>query len=125
MLVAQGRVCGLTADDEGEFTTFPIIPAGRQLRINVRTHGSGSVRVEVLAVLGLAQEQFDIMTGLNTVGAVPVEGRCLSDCEPITGDHQNALVRWGDNSDLGIAHTDGVALRFSLRAADIFGFQWV
>ena len=121
----QGRICGLTADDEGEFTTFPMVPAGRQLRLNVSTKRAGWIRVEVLAVSGLAEEQFDIMTGVNTVGATAVSKRSLADCDPIVGDHLAEPVHWNGNTDIAVRQTDGVTLRFSMREAEIYGFEWV
>jgi len=70
--------------------------------LNVRTRRAGSVRV----------------------GIVGLPGRSAADCDPVVGDGFSVPVRWrGEN---GI-ETDGraVQLRFELRAAELFGLEWI
>jgi len=98
----KGRLCAVTADDEGEFFTFPIEPAGRELRINMRTGDAGEVRV----------------------GIVGIGGRDVADCDPLAGDHLAAPVHWRGRTDIGAPDGQPVTLHFRLRAAEVFGFEW-
>ena len=98
-----GRLCAVHADEEGEFFTFALEAAGRELRLNVRTQRSGFVRV----------------------GLVGREGRSAEDCDVIFGDSPAATVRWRGEADAGVPAGQPVTLHFQLRAADIFGFEWV
>lgn len=96
----KGRLVGVRADEEGEFCTFSVPVMGRQLRINARTPRAGMVRV-----------------GLD--------GRRVEDCDPIVGDSYNHRVTWRGNSDVGLKTGTAASIRFHLRKADLFGFEWV
>jgi hypothetical protein len=98
-----GRLCALRADDEERFDTFPVTVTGRTLRVNVKVNRAGEVRI-----------------GLNGV-----DGRSAAECDPITGDHAAFTVTWGGDSRLRVEPDQTVSLRFRLRAADLFGFEWV
>ena len=99
----KGRLSAVVADEEGEVSTFPLVPAGRELRLNVRTRRAGSVRV----------------------GLVGVPGRSARDCDPLCGDDLAMPVHWKGESDIGTKEGEPVALRFRLHAAELFGFEWV
>jgi hypothetical protein len=99
----KGRLCAVVASEEGEFATFPTTPAGRGLTLNVRTQRAGEVRV----------------------GLIGVDGRRAEDCDPIFGDHLAAPVHWKGGSDIGVKEGSSVTLHFKLRAAEVFGFEWV
>ncbi len=99
----KGRLCAAVADEEGEFYTFPITPAGRELKLNVRTRRAGEVRV----------------------GLVGVPGRSVEDCDPIFGDGLAMPVHWKGQTDIGSKEDKGITLHFKLRAAELFGFEWV
>jgi hypothetical protein len=99
----KGRLCAVTADGKGEFFTFPVIPAGRELRLNVRARRGGEVRV----------------------GLAGVAGRTVAESDPVTGDHLAVTVHWKGVSDIGVNSGEKVTLHFSLRAAEVFGFEWV
>jgi hypothetical protein len=98
-----GRLCALRADDEGRFDTFPVKVTGHTLRVNVKVLRAGEVRIELSGK----------------------EGRSVADCDPITGDHAAHTVTWKGDSRLRVEPGDTVSLRFRLRAADLFGFEWV
>jgi len=98
----KGRLCAVTADQEGEFFTFPLRPAGRELKLNVRTRRAGEVRV----------------------GLVGVKGHSADDCDPIVGDDLGYPVRWSGRADVDVKEGDSVALRLKLRAAEVFGLEW-
>jgi len=98
----KGRLCAAVADEDGEFYTFPVTPAGRELRLNVRTRRAGEVRV----------------------GLVGIPGRSIEDCDPIFGDDLAMPVHWKGQTDISSKEGEKVTLHFKLRAAEIFGFEW-
>jgi hypothetical protein len=96
----KGRLVALTADEEGEFVTFSIPVTGSEMRINARTPQAGMIKVG-----------FD--------------GRHIEDCDPIVGDSLAHKVTWKGNPDVGIKHGKSVSIKFHLRRAELFGFEWV
>lgn len=99
----EGRLCGLVADRVGEFWTLPMVPGGRELRLNLRTHRAGCLQVEV----------------------VKTDGRTLDNCDPIKGDGLAVPVSWRGETDLRAAAGEPVTLRFRLQAAELYGLEWV
>ena len=99
----EGRLCAVKADREGEFWTYPIAPAGRQIRLNYRTHGAGQVRV----------------------GIFGRESRSVADCKPLHGNSMSEPVTWGGEADIGVAEGQEVILHFKLRSAELFALEWV
>jgi hypothetical protein len=97
----KGRLAAVVADEEGEFTTFGTVPAGRELRLNVRCAPAGRVQVEIP---GAEQP-----TGLSDV---------------LSGDHLAEPVTWQGRSAVFTPAGRAVALRFHLRRAKLFGFEW-
>lgn len=104
----KGRICAVVADEEGEFFTFPLVPAGKKLRLNVRTRHAGEIRV-----------------GINDKLHVDIPGRTVADCDPIHGDSLALTVHWKGQSDIRAKKGEGVTLHFKLRSAEVFGFEWV
>ena len=96
----KGRLVALTADEEGEFTTFLIPVVGRELRLNARTPRGGMIRVGF-------------------------RGRKLDECDPIVGDNLAHSVRWKGNADVGLRQGEFVAITFHMRRAELLGFEWV
>ncbi|MBN1347714.1 MAG: hypothetical protein JXQ73_33815 [Phycisphaerae bacterium] len=99
----KGRLSGLVADEEGEFRTFGIEIAGRQLRVNAKVRRAGELRV----------------------GLDGVEGRGAGECDPIVGDGLAHPVTWKGRGELGRDEGQTVALHFRLRAGELYGFEWV
>ncbi|MBI4024722.1 MAG: hypothetical protein HY360_07045 [Verrucomicrobia bacterium] len=99
----RGRLCAVAAEQEGEFCTRPLAPAGRQLRLNVRTHRAGEVRV----------------------GLLGIPGRGAADCAPICGDSLAQPVHWRGETDLRASEGQPLRLQFKLRAAEVFALEWV
>lgn len=87
----------------GNLLANPLRPAGREIRLNVRTRRAGEVRVEV----------------------VGVPGRSMADCDPVVGDSLSMAVHWQGEADVGAPADEPVRLHFKLRAAELFGFEWV
>ncbi|MBN1553753.1 MAG: hypothetical protein JXA11_03340 [Phycisphaerae bacterium] len=98
----EGRLCAAVADEDGEFSTHGIVPAGSELRLNVRCQPEGSVRVE-------------IMNAESPAGV----------SDTITGDHPAAPVVWQGRSSVFTPESKAVVLRFTLHRAELFGFQWI
>lgn len=102
----QGRLCALQAEREGEFHAFgrwaPTLPAGRALRLNVRTHRAGEVRV----------------------GIRGVKNRSVDDCDPICGNLLSAPVHWRGEEDIGVPDDQPITLHFKLHSAEVFGLEW-
>ena len=99
----RDRVCALVADQEGEFWTMPMVPAGREIRLNCRTPLAGEVRV----------------------GVEGIEGRSVDECDPIAGDSFCAPVHWNGQSETRAPEDQPVSLHFRMRSAELFTLEWV
>ena len=100
----RGRICGLRADGDGRFFTFPLESAGRALRVNARVARGGSIRV----------------------GVVGSSEHTIANCAPIVGDGLSLPVTWQGRDTLSLkSPVEPITLEFQLRAADLFGFEWV
>lgn len=93
----------------GEFTTPPVLFAGSKLLLNVDTSATGLVRVGMLdedgtPVAGFAPEQCDLIHTANEI---------------------NRRVSWGGNSDVSKLSGKPVRLKFLVRNADLYAFQFV
>ena len=93
----------------GELITKPLIFDGGQLRVNFSASAAGSVRVELL------RDQ------MNT----PIEGFSLDDCIELLGDDLERTVRWSTGSDVSNLAGIPIRLRFVLRDADLYAFQFI
>jgi hypothetical protein len=99
----KGRLVALAADAEGQFHTLDIPATGTRLRLNAKVRPGGEIRVGI--------------DGARTRGA--------ADCDPITGDRLSHPVSWHGDANPGASPGSTVRLHFQLRAADLFGFEWV
>jgi len=98
----------LDAGPEGGWlATRPLRAGGSQLDVNANVAAGGELRVEVQAASG-----------------EPLPGYGLADCTPITGDGVRQAVRWGDRvGDPSWSGRD-VRLKFELRDAELYAFQF-
>ena len=55
----------------------------------------------------------------------PDEGRPVADCDPIIGDQLDYTVTWKGSSELRANPGSKLRLFFKLRAAELFGAEWV
>jgi len=79
-------------------------PAGKSLRVNVRTPLGGFVRV----------------------GVEGKSGRSIDDCAPIVGDHTSQPVSWKGQTDIGnVGDDEFITLRVRMRCAELFAIEWV
>ena len=102
---------------EGLIVTEPMVAPGDRLCINARCRPGGYVRVEVTD----AQDR-------------PLPGATEADCDPFTGDALTHTVTWNGSpaippADAGILdpRRPGAPfrrLRFSLRNAELYSFQF-
>ncbi|MCC7263143.1 MAG: hypothetical protein IT369_11550 [Candidatus Latescibacteria bacterium] len=113
----RGRIVGAdtTLMDELELRfDGDEIGEGLELRLNLRTHRGGAVRV------GL----FDTSLPENAAqGTVPVPGYAKEDCAPLTGDQLDAVVRWKGGALLPRVPVDRqLAVRLYLDCATVYQF---
>ncbi len=92
----------------GEFSTPPVVFAGSKLLINVDTSATGFVRVGLLDEKGQEIEDFT-----------------AEQCDLIhTANEINRGVSWRGNADVGKLAGQPVRLKFLVRDADLYAFQF-
>ncbi|MDA1016931.1 MAG: hypothetical protein O3A00_21040 [Planctomycetota bacterium] len=91
----------------GELITKPLQFEGRRLSLNFATSAAGSVRVEIQGVDGK-----------------PISGFALKDCPETFGDTLDRTVEWNENSNVEKLSGKPVRLRFVLKDADLYSFQF-
>ncbi len=96
------RICAVVADDEGEFWTQTIVPAGGRIRLNYCAPAAGEIRV----------------------GIEGVEGRSAADCDPLTGDEMERPVLWGGETDPRIPEGAALVLHIRMRSARLFSVNF-
>ena len=93
----------------GEIVTKPIVFDGGNLALNVETGAAGSIQVEIQDVEGR-----------------PIDGYTLDECPEIFCDELRYIVRWRyQGGDVRALAGRPVRLRFMLRDADLYSFQFV
>lgn len=108
VLRRDGFVSVRAAYTGGEFTTPPLVFSGKQLRLNIDTSATGIARVEILDAAG-----------------PPVAGFSQADCDLIhTANQIDRVVTWQGKSDLSDLAGKPVRLRFIIRDADLYAFQF-
>lgn len=93
--------------EEGSFITKPLVFEGNQLVLNYGTSAIGSVNV-----------QFEEASG------EPIDGFRFEDFGELYGDELGGSTRWGERSDVSVLAGKPVCLRFRLRDADVYAFQF-
>ena len=104
----QDRLVALKAEAEGSFALYPLVFAGRTVRLNVSTAPAGYVQVEALGSDG------EILPG-----------RSFADCDRFSGDSLDQVVSWRGEADLGHIEGSPVTLRFRLRAVELYAVRFV
>jgi hypothetical protein len=92
----------------GELVTKPLTFDGGNLSLNASTSGAGSIHVEIQDAAGK-----------------PIPGYALADCPEIFGDDPALVVRWRKGGDVRALAGKPVRLRFVLKDADLYAFQFV
>ncbi len=92
----------------GHAITKPLIFTGRELSLNFSTSAAGGVKV-----------------GFEDVDGKPVPGFGLEDCVMQIGNELDRKVTWKSGSDVSTLAGKTLRLRFSMKDADIFSFQFI
>ncbi len=107
VLRLDGYVSVDAGPETGGFTTKGLSFAGRELYLNVQTARDGWVRVAVLDEAGQRHRWYS-----------------LRECQPIRGDGTAKRVVWRYQDDLGPLLGTRVRLRFEMRKAKLYAFQF-
>jgi hypothetical protein len=92
----------------GHAITKPLTFAGRELSLNFSTSAAGGVKV-----------------GFEDVDGKPVPGFGLEECVMQIGNELDRKVTWKSGSDVSTLAGKTLRLRFSMKDADIFSFQFI
>ena len=88
--------------------TKPLIFQGSRLVLNMATSAAGSIRIE-----------------FEDADGTPAAGFALSDCVEIFGNRLEAVVKWKSGADVSGLAGQPVRIRFALKDADVYSFQFV
>lgn len=91
----------------GEFLSRPLVFTGSRLSLNFSTSAAGSVRVEI-----------------QDPDGKPHDGFALADCPALFGDTIDRTVTWKSGPDVAPLAGKPVRLRFELKDADLYSFQF-
>ncbi len=92
----------------GELLTKPLLFSGKKLSINYSTSALGSLRVE-----------------LQDADRKPITGYGIDDCLEHYGDSVQQTIAWKNGTDLSALAGKPVRLKFVLKDADLYSFQFV
>lgn len=104
----DGFVSIQTNANGGQLISRPIQFSGSKLSLNFATSVAGSVRVE-----------------LQNEAGEPISGFGLEDCPEIFGDTVDRVVTWKSGADVSKLAGQPIRLRFEMRDADLYSFQFV
>ena len=91
----------------GELVTKPIRFAGDRVEMNLATSAAGSIRVEI-----------------QDADGNPIPGYELANCQELFGDTLDLTVKWNKGNSLGDLAGQAVRLRFEIKDADLYSFQF-
>lgn len=103
----DGFVAAAAPLDGGELLTRPLQFAGRRLSLNFATSALGSLHVEITDASG-----------------APLPGFALADSDEHFGDSVDRTVTWQARADTSSLAGKPVRLRFHLRDAQLYSFQF-
>lgn len=116
--LARLRVDGFASigspDTEGDLRTPTLTFSGRRLSVNVDAAGTDTE----------GRRNFLRSELLDETGAV-ISGFSRDDCDPIHADAVDATVTWRGRSDIGALAGRPVAVRFILKSAELYAFQFL
>lgn len=93
--------------EPGTFRTKLLQFSGSELTINYATSAAGMMRI-----------------ALCDPNGNPYEGFSIDDSDPIYGDSLDRTVTWKGNKDLSSLKGKPVSIRFDMREADVYSFQF-
>jgi hypothetical protein len=91
----------------GEMVTKPLVFTGGPLVLNYSTSAAGSIRVEIQDAAG-----------------TPIPGFTLADFPERYGDEIEGVLGWTGGADVRALAGKPVRLRFVLKDADVYAFQF-
>jgi hypothetical protein len=99
----------LQADYQGGYAvTRPLVFTGRELSLNFATSAAGGVQI-----------------GLEDAGGKAIPGFSVEDCVMQIGNELDRKVAWKSGADVSSLAGKPVRLRFSMKDADVYAFQFV
>lgn len=104
----DGFIVAEAAYTGGELTTKPLVFEGTTLQLNVDTGAGGIVQVEI-------QDQ----------SGRPLDGFTAADADEINGNYLRVAASWRGRSDVSALAGQPVRLRFIMRDARLYSFQFV
>lgn len=104
---SDGFIFAEAAYTGGELTTKPLVFEGKTLHLNADTGAGGIVQVEI-------QDQF----------GQPFEGFSASGADEINGNYLKVAASWNGRSDVSRLAGQPVRLRFLMRDARLYSFQF-
>lgn len=107
VLRTDGFVSASASSGGGELVTKPIVFQGSRLTINYSTSAAGGVRVEI-------QDQ----------DGKPLPGFRLEDSRELFGNSVQQEVNWESGPDVGAIQGRPIRLRFVMKEADLYSFQF-
>jgi len=106
------RLDGFTSFDAGynggEIVTKPVVFTGNRLLLNVDTSATGEIKVEIQDESGKPFNKFD-----------------LNSCDPIHTNDCSKTVSWNHMYDVSSLSGKPVKLRFKMRNAKLYAFQFI
>jgi hypothetical protein len=91
----------------GHAITKPVLFAGREFSLNFSTSAAGGVKV-----------------GFEEVDGTPIPGFSVEDCVMQIGNEIDRRVSWKSGRDVSALAGKPVRIRFSMKDADLFSFQF-
>ena len=104
----DGFIVAEAAYTGGELTTKPLVFEGKRLQLNADTSAGGIVQVEIQDESGR-----------------PLEGFRAADADEINGNYLRVAASWRSRSDVSSLAGQPVRLRFVMRDARLYSFQFV
>jgi hypothetical protein len=66
----------------------------------------------------------DIRVEIQDINGIPFPGYSLGDCSPVFGDSLKRTVHWNNGTNLSSLEGKTIRLRFELKDADLYSFQF-
>jgi len=103
----EDRLVALHCEEEGEFSTLPVLFEGEELYVNARTATTGGIAIGVMGQRG------DVL-----------DGRGLRRCDPLCGDLKGQLVTWDGESRIEHGPEEALSFRVKMAQADLFSLRF-
>ena len=117
-------------DQTGIMVTRPFVFEGDKLTLNVDASAGrllpakgGQVKVAIVALHGKEYTGYNV--ALTNPPKKPVRGFGIDECDPIRTDSVRQVVTWKGDPDVGNLAGQVVRLRFEMKNAKLYSFQFV